>query len=495
MDQLITFLSSGAIVALITAFFTYIQNRKSNSINYITSERKLWRDKIKTLAEDIQKCRYHGENDEDIQIYLVRLQMNINTYGRLAKNDYIHDSHIWEIMDKLQTAASEEEFESDKKLLLYYISFMLKEDWERSKREIRGYSYKIRSAVAYIVITIIWAVCYFFLLCIHDIGLFLCGEIYLLLPLLPVIYTDNETDGIAGSSRIEPVKNRIKKKRSASRGIWVLSIGLFFYMSFLFFFTSAVIPKVFISNFRYSYDSNTINICTNVNNNYFYGLEEILESCFEQEVVFVETYDETCQRYELPEEIYNEVYDKVKWNLEIFFILQYFILIGAVAPSFYHLWMIIKRNSEKRKLPDAIEKFTYSFAGCYDKDLLEVRKIALNVKELGNEELSNQDRKALFGLEYELLSRMKRHISSKLRDEERSIGTFEEYEQYAEWKRRKEIIDGCMKDLRKLSRYGKIDKKRKLLDRVSLQLEELFYNEKKEVSKKIEKGKKVKILK
>lgn len=483
MNQLITILSSGAIVALITAFFTYIQNRRSNSINYITGERKLWRDKIKTLAEDIQKCRYRGENDEDIKICLVRLQMNINTYGKLAKDDYIHDSHIWEIMDKLQTAASEEEFESDKKLLLYYISFMLKEDWERSKREIRGYSYEIRSAVVYIVITIFWAVCYFFLLCIHDIGYFLCVEICLLLP-LPVIYTDNETDRIVSNSRIEPVKNRIKKKKSASREIWVSSIGLIGYMLFLLYFTSVVIPKVFISNFRYSYDNDTINICTNVNNNYFYGLEEILEGCFEQEVVFVETYDETCQRYELPEEIYNEVYDKVKWDLEIFFISRCIIFICAVAPPIYQLCMIIKRNSEKRKLPDAIENFTYSFTSCYDKDLLEVRKIALNVKEMDDEELSNQDSKALFGLEYELLSRMKRHISSKLRDEERSIGTFEEYEQYVEWKRRKEIIDGCMKDLRKLSRYGKLNKKRKLFDRVSLQLEELFYNKKRKSVRK-----------
>lgn len=484
MNQLITILSSGTIAAVITAFFTYIQNRKSNSINYITGERKLWRDKIKVLAEDIRKCRYRGENDEDIKICLVRLQMNINTYGRLAKNDYIHDSHIWEIMDKLQTADSEEEFENDKKLLLYYISFMLKEDWERSKREIRGYSYKIRSAVAYMVITIIWVVLCFFLLCIHDIGLFLLGEIYLLLPLLPVIYTDNETDGIASSSRIEPVKNRIKKKRSMSRGIWFLIISLSIYMLLLFYFTSAVIPKAFISNFRYSYDNDTINICTNVNNNYFYGLEEILESCFEQEVAFVKTYDETCQWYELPEEIYNEVYNKVKRQLAIFILLQYIILACAVVPPIYQLCMIIKRNSEKRKLPDAIENFTYLYTNSCDKDLSEVKKIALNVKEMDDEEFSNQDNKALFGLEYELLFRISKYISGKLRDEERSMRTFEEYEQYAEWKRRKEIIDGCMKDLRKLSRYFRLNKKRKMLIKVSLQVEELFYNEKRKSVRK-----------
>lgn len=47
-------LSSSVIAATISALLTFIQNRKNSNLQYITSERKELREKLRSLAEEVR---------------------------------------------------------------------------------------------------------------------------------------------------------------------------------------------------------------------------------------------------------------------------------------------------------------------------------------------------------------------------------------------------------------------------------------------------------
>jgi len=157
-----TILGSAVISTSITAFFTHLSNRKENTLSHITDERKVWRNSIKDIAGKIQDCKYHGTGEEDINKYLVRLKVNINPYGKGSTNDFEHDAHIWMEIDEIEKVKKKKDFEKHKELLIYYVSLMLKEDWERSKNEIKGYSVTILEIMAFLTINCTLTACYIY---------------------------------------------------------------------------------------------------------------------------------------------------------------------------------------------------------------------------------------------------------------------------------------------------------------------------------------------
>lgn len=82
----------------------------------------------------------------------MQLEVNINSYGKALEDDYEKDSHIWREIEELKRIDKKKEFNVHKELLIYYLSLMLKEDWERSKQEVKGYS---RTFIEVILIPII----------------------------------------------------------------------------------------------------------------------------------------------------------------------------------------------------------------------------------------------------------------------------------------------------------------------------------------------------
>ena len=119
-------------------FWNY-SRQETRYCNDITAERKNWREKIRTIADNIEKSKFQGEGTQNISYYLNQLKMNINTYGKFDKADYVHDGHIWEIIEIIQCTDNEKEFEKDKNLLLSYISLMSKEDGVSNRRLSRAY--------------------------------------------------------------------------------------------------------------------------------------------------------------------------------------------------------------------------------------------------------------------------------------------------------------------------------------------------------------------
>lgn len=133
-----TVLTSAVVVAIIEA----VVKQKSNKLDYITGERSKWREKLKKIALEIE-----GADMDNIHKTLTELKVNVNYYGNvdangveLEKIDFFRDEHIWMEINKIEECCekkNKKEFKECKKKLIDYIGFLLKFDWERSKKEIK----------------------------------------------------------------------------------------------------------------------------------------------------------------------------------------------------------------------------------------------------------------------------------------------------------------------------------------------------------------------
>lgn len=130
-----------AIASVIGTIISFIMFRKSTKLKYITKERKEWRCAIREIVEKLENCVYDDRNK-----ILVLLKTRINAYGINSKNK-LADSHIWEIIHKIEQC-KKEEFPILKEKLIEYLSLLLKYDWERSKKEVYG---EPRLALAYLM--------------------------------------------------------------------------------------------------------------------------------------------------------------------------------------------------------------------------------------------------------------------------------------------------------------------------------------------------------
>lgn len=141
-----TILTSGVIAAIVTGIIELIKQGNSNKARYIIEQREEWREKIRDIADEI-----HSSSEKNIETTLTKLRMRINPYGEYMdkpdkqkiKEDfkkekyyqeeyYLNDGHIFEVIRCLE---KNEEFKENKKLLIAYLSELLKFDWERSKKE------------------------------------------------------------------------------------------------------------------------------------------------------------------------------------------------------------------------------------------------------------------------------------------------------------------------------------------------------------------------
>lgn len=129
-------LSSGVVSALATAFFAYITTQRGDTLEYITKERQKWREELREIALELENSDISNYN-----IVLSKIKVRINAYGNTINSSYKDDKHIWNEMKLLSDAAKSNkltEFNLHKETMLFYISMLLKYDWERSKREVSG---------------------------------------------------------------------------------------------------------------------------------------------------------------------------------------------------------------------------------------------------------------------------------------------------------------------------------------------------------------------
>lgn len=127
-------LASTVIAALITTLANVYNSKKAGNLKYITEERQKWREEIRKIAEDIVDCPR-----DEIKKHLTRLKVRINSNGKIDKESYMDDGHIWQLIENLENSSlAVSEYEKQKEHLIDTLSLLLKFDWERQKREVLG---------------------------------------------------------------------------------------------------------------------------------------------------------------------------------------------------------------------------------------------------------------------------------------------------------------------------------------------------------------------
>ena len=141
MENTKIILTSTVIATLISSIITYTISTNSNKLNYITNERKLWREQIRKIATSIA-----SSNHITIIPLLSELKLHINAYGMMQKKkgtdgssefNYLKDDHIWQLITTLEKK-NYDSFNANKNKLINYISLLLKYDWDRSKDEVKS---------------------------------------------------------------------------------------------------------------------------------------------------------------------------------------------------------------------------------------------------------------------------------------------------------------------------------------------------------------------
>lgn len=211
-------LASSLIATVISTFIGYLQNRKTENLQYITSERKRWREEIRTISEDI----FVHQNKTGMKQSLIRLMMRINPYGKYGTNHF-QDSHIWEIIRNIEE--TDDNFESKKNILLDYLSLLLKRDWEISKLEVKGDLYKKVSKSTYIasIIAYVWTVFVYWHVQFSVLTLIvLC---LILISIITIPNLDSKKIDISDDKKFKNFKIRCKVRSS----VYVIIIGALLY--------------------------------------------------------------------------------------------------------------------------------------------------------------------------------------------------------------------------------------------------------------------------
>lgn len=158
-------LSSALIAAFITAIFTYFTHNRDSKLLRITDDRKTWRIEMRKIAQEIN-C----SSVERINTVLVCLKLNINAFGQFNNQNFLQDGHIWKIIKDIENDSEGKNISNNKDKLITCISYLLKYDWERSKKEVIGN----KSAI----VTLISGAASYFLFCISYYDYFIIAFPY-----------------------------------------------------------------------------------------------------------------------------------------------------------------------------------------------------------------------------------------------------------------------------------------------------------------------------
>ncbi|MGG1659434.1 hypothetical protein [Brevibacillus sp. NRS-1366] len=122
-----TVLGSAVLGGFVTAIYSKINNDKNLSLKYVTEERQKWRYKIKEQAAFIYANPL--ENEEDIREFnLVSAEFRLNLNPLPSDPDHI----IIHYVNLIRKYPKDEEWRNK---FIVHVAYMLKHDWERSKKE------------------------------------------------------------------------------------------------------------------------------------------------------------------------------------------------------------------------------------------------------------------------------------------------------------------------------------------------------------------------
>lgn len=461
MESIIAILGSSAFVGIITIMLNWAQNRKNNSLSYITEERKLWREKIREIAANIVKCNYNGENEKNIQQYLRQLEMNINPYGRTLAFDYMQDGHIWKVIDEITKSDSEEEFEQNKELLLGYLSLMLKEDWERSKREVKGYSNIVLYITIIAIIGIAYSFFYMYILRLKNMEIFVLIQLIMLFPifLIKSLCIDEMNNLIKNDckGKVRDFSGREKQKKRAAIS-WI--VILLIYIGINIYIMDQLYPNMIVQQMNYYENTDSLYVYTNLDENIWVSLEPDLEKRIGKDVVISKLEDKGYKTKAGNEydDILIEIISKDLTVWEMIHILL--MIISLFCPILVDVIFNWDQNKSKLEIDELKYRIKTEYMDDYEQICNFLNRIDIKNKQMKKE---NGD---CFGLIYRLLFKMKRAMKSELNELEGYFSNLGEYERVRVLKKNIENIDNVLSGIKHFQRAIRTKKKMKLLKKI-----------------------------
>ena len=154
-----TILSSAVIAAVFSGIVSYLISKRQGNLQYRTAERKEWREKIREIARQLDGASYK----KTLRLF-TELKVRINSFGNNGiLKTYASDAHIWKVINELEEKKpSDKVLHQKQKQLIEYLSLLLKMDWERSKKEVRGNIYGVISGTSYVLTVLYFAICIFY---------------------------------------------------------------------------------------------------------------------------------------------------------------------------------------------------------------------------------------------------------------------------------------------------------------------------------------------
>lgn len=467
MDKIITILGSTVIGAIITAFFNWAQNRKNVSLSYITEERKVWREKIRDISFDIEQCTY--QEKKKIEQCLVQLQMNINPYGKTNITDYLCDGHIWETIREIECSKDAEEFEKNKKLLLDYFALMLKEDWERSKREVRGYS-KMKVHVGMLGwFGILYAIFYFYVLKLENYMLFFMVFLMNVLVLfLLESYFFDEMSSITDNLKNLAIKSILKNDKKKKKVLIVYVLASFLYFVFNIFIVQYSYPKMVAEEIEFFESEQNVYIATKLDEKIWVDLEKNIEFQNEKDLVWVENEkqipEDAIKLVEVDSEMLREV---VSDNMQLwcFLIFLWTVMFWGVELKYYS-----EITNKERRFIAEVERLKcdkYESSEWNYKEMLSV------LDRLDFETGNRKENAEYLGLIYKICCGKKRSLEKKICEKENNIMSIKTYDAIKKLKNKIEDINEILKNVEVMARRIKTKTKKQILSQVKNDIKKL----------------------
>lgn len=413
MKILISILGTSAIAALVTAVFSFLQNRKNNSLSYITEERKIWRERIREIADGIEKSKYKGKKKEDINQYLTKLEMNINPYGRTVHADYMHDGNIWTAIENVQNSDGEEEFVKNKRLLLNYISLMLKMDWERSKEEIKGINKMGISIILSIIMYVYLFFYYFVIWGLKNVDGYILGVMPLLLlqVIVFMFLADTFQDKRCNKISIDEIVKNERKKKKNEIGVIISMVAFGIYLEWLFLYFFPELAKK--SNVR--------------------GLVRLNSSLNE--------------------------------NMTLIGYGSIFAIFVGISICF------ISKDKNKWDMKREVEKIQASIRGEAIENYNIVKEIFDQVDSMEENDLKSEKCADLLGVAYEALNKVERALEVRIEDLHNEMLTVEEVVKWEECNENLRKIKEMEKKLKCFPRKRSTGKRKSIIEEIKAELE------------------------
>lgn len=173
--------------AIISGVISFFATKKDRDLKYITDERKKWRDEIREIVVELSGADYK----QTIKT-MTKLKVRINALG-IDDMVYAKDAHIWQVIACIEQESLEGEvLLSYQRQLTEYLSLLLKMDWERAKREVKGSMLKTAQWICFMVASVCMGIITVF--CgqgkIGDVKtlIFLAGVVIIFFIILVLIY-------------------------------------------------------------------------------------------------------------------------------------------------------------------------------------------------------------------------------------------------------------------------------------------------------------------